>query len=106
MESVVSVRVLLAILTLGTMHSALAGDATAGEATYSAKGCMGCHGPAGNSPNPEMFPKTAGLAEAYLVEQLKAFRNGERSNPMMSPMASGLTDDEIANLATYLAAQK
>lgn len=101
-----AVCVLLSLLMPGVLHSAMAGDGTAGEAVYGSKGCMGCHGPAGNSPNPAMFPKTAGLEESYLVEQLKAFRSGERSNPMMTPMATGLTDEEIANLAAYLATQK
>lgn len=105
MRSVVSVLLALVIMP-GAMYPAVAGDLAAGEVTYSTKGCMGCHGPGGNSPNPDMFPKTAGLEEPYLVEQLKAFRGGERNNPMMTPMASGLTDEEIANLATYLAAQK
>jgi cytochrome c553 len=100
------VSAVLTISMLGVMHSAVAGDVAAGEATYSAKGCMGCHGPAGNSPNPDMFPKTAGKEEGYLAAQLKAFRSGERSNPMMSPMAGGLTDEEIANLSAFLAAQK
>lgn len=104
MKSVVSA--VLTVSMLGAVHVAVAGDVAAGEATYSAKGCMGCHGPAGNSPNPAMFPKTAGKEESYLLTQLKAFRSGERSNPMMSPMANGLTDEEIANLAAYLAEQK
>lgn len=104
MKSVVSI--LLAASMLGMMHPAVAGDAAVGEATYAAKGCMGCHGPGGHSPNPEMFPKTAGREETYLTEQLKAFRGGERSNPMMSPMAANLTDEDIANLAAFLSAQK
>ena len=83
----------------------LQGNAEAGADIYSSKGCIGCHGPGGNSPNPAMFPKTAGLDAAYLQQQLIAFRNGTRSNPMMSPMSTGLSDQEIADLAAYLAAQ-
>jgi cytochrome c553 len=104
MKSVLSV--LLAISMLAPIPSAIAGDAAAGEATYAAKGCMGCHGPGGHSPNPETFPKTAGREESYLVTQLKAFRGGDRSNPMMSPMAANLTDEEIVNLAAFLSSQK
>lgn len=83
-----------------------AGDAAAGESAYLAKGCVGCHGPAGDSQAPEMFPKLAGLEEAYLSTQLTAFRSGERAGPTMNPMASTLTDEDIANLAAYLSAQK
>ena len=81
-------------------------EVAAGERAYASKGCMGCHGPAGNSPNPGTFPKTAGLEASYIVVQLKAFRSGERNNPMMSPMVRDLTDQEISSLAAYLAVQK
>src|SRR5690348_6485211 len=81
-----------------------AGDAAVGESTFLSKGCVGCHGPAGDSQAPEMFPKLAGLEEAYIVGQLTAFRSGERAGPTMNPMASTLTDEDIANLAAYLSA--
>ena len=95
-----------ALVMLVTVQPVVAGDAAAGESIYAAKGCIACHGPGGNSANPAMFPKTAGLEEAYLAEQMTAFRDGARSNPMMSPMAVGLSDEDIANLAAYLSEQK
>jgi cytochrome c553 len=48
-----------------------------------------------------MWPNLAGQKEGYLVKQLKAFRDGVRTDPMMSPMAKPLTDDDIENLAAY-----
>lgn len=98
----------LGILVLGFgMHAAqAAGDAAQGESMYSAKGCVGCHGPAGNSFAPDMFPALTGRDAEYIITQLKAFRSGERQNPTMSPMASTLTDEEIEHIATYLSAQK
>lgn len=95
-----------ALIAAALLQPAHAGDAAAGKEAYMAKGCIGCHGPGGNSPNPGMYPSTAGRDEAYLVERLEAYRSGERSNPMMSPMATALTDGEIADLAAYLAAQE
>lgn len=77
---------------------AMAGDATAGKAKSAT--CAGCHGPAGISNNP-LWPNLAGQKEAYLVKQMKAFRDGTRTDPMMAPMAKPLTDEDIANLATY-----
>lgn len=62
--------------------------------------CAGCHGTAGISNNP-MWPNLAGQQPGYLVKQLKAFRDGARSDPMMTPMAKPLSDDDIANLAAY-----
>ena len=41
--------------------------------------CAACHGPEGNSANP-LWPNLAGQKEAYLVAQLKAFRDGSRAN--------------------------
>lgn len=62
--------------------------------------CAGCHGPAGVSPNPE-WPNIAGQNKGYLVSSLKGFRDGTRNNPMMSPVAKGLSDGDIETLATY-----
>jgi cytochrome c553 len=94
-----------ALMVLGMTSAQAAGDAAAGETLYSSMGCMGCHGAAGNSAMPDMFPKLAGLDEAYIDEQLKAFKSGERQNATMQPMAGSLSDADIANLAAYLSAQ-
>ena len=77
---------------------AFAGDAAAGKAK--AMTCMACHGAAGISPN-DIWPNLAGQKEGYLVKQIKAFRDGVRVDPMMAPMVRSLSDDDIANLATY-----
>lgn len=99
-------RYLLAALFISVnVGNVQAGDATAGESTYSSMGCLGCHGTAGNSMSPEMFPKLAGLEEEYLVTRLSGFRSGEITSPTMQSMASALTDEQIADLAAYLAAQ-
>jgi len=82
--------------------SAMAADAAAGKAKSAV--CAACHGPTGVSANP-MWPNLAGQQEQYLAKQIKAFRDGDRKDPMMSPMAMGLSDDDVANLAAYYAAQ-
>jgi cytochrome c553 len=89
--------IFLAVLT-GLNSQVMAGDAAAGKSK--AASCAGCHGPAGISSNP-MWPNLAGQQEAYLAKQLKAFRDGTREDPMMSPMAKPLTDTDIENLAAY-----
>lgn len=78
--------------------AAVAGDAAAGKAKSAT--CAGCHGAAGVSANP-LWPNLAGQKDAYLAKQMKAFRDGTRTDPMMSPMAKPLSDDDIANLAAY-----
>ena len=94
-----AVVVSVAVLVSG---AAVAGDAAAGKAKSAT--CAGCHGAEGVSSNP-LWPNLAGQKEAYLVKQIKAFRDGTRTDPMMSPMAKPLTDDDIANLAAYFSSR-
>ena len=78
------------------------GNAEAG-ATKAAV-CTACHGVNGNSVNPE-WPSLAGQNAAYTAEQLKLFRAGHRNNAVMYPLAMALTDEDIADLSAYFAAQ-
>lgn len=93
---------LLYVVVLGifVVHGtgALADDVAAGKAKSAS--CAGCHGAEGISNNP-LWPNLAGQQRGYLVKQLKAFRDGSRSDPMMSPMARPLSDEDIANLAAW-----
>jgi cytochrome c553 len=66
--------------------------------------CAACHGPDGNSAMPD-WPSIAGQHTSYLVTQLEAFRSGERQNALMSPMAVGLSEQDILDLAAYFNAQ-
>ncbi|SEE90011.1 Cytochrome C oxidase, cbb3-type, subunit III [Burkholderia sp. WP9] len=78
-------------------------DAEAGKAK--AQVCVACHGPMGNSTNPD-YPILAGQSARYLYLQLKDFKEGRRSDPRMSPMAANLSRDDMQDLADYFAAQK
>jgi cytochrome c553 len=53
-----------------------------------------------------MFPNLAGQHAEYLENALKAYRNGDRESSMMSPMASGLTDEDIADISAYYSSLK
>jgi cytochrome c553 len=66
--------------------------------------CSSCHGPNGNSTNPE-WPRLAGQSAVYIAEQLRLFRSGVRTNPVMKPLASTLSDQDINDLAVYYEAQ-
>lgn len=94
----VFVAVAGSVLLLSASVSMAGGDAAAGK-TKSAT-CVACHGAAGISANP-MWPNLAGQKDAYLAKQMKAFRDGTRKDPVMSPMAKPLSDADIANLAAY-----
>lgn len=80
-----------------------AGDSKAGKER--ANSCVACHGVAGNSVNP-LYPSLAGQSDAYLVKQLKAFKSGDRKDPVMSAMATPLSDKDIENLAAYFSSSK
>ena len=88
------------LLTLTACLPAMvsAGDAAAGKSKSTL--CMACHGAAGVSTN-DIWPNLAGQKYGYLVKQIKAFRDGDRIDPMMKPMVSGLSDKDVDNLATY-----
>lgn len=79
------------------------GDAQAGKITAAA--CSGCHGAAGMSTSPA-FPNLAGQHAEFLVDSLKSFKSGLRKNDMMSPMAAGLNEVDIRNLAAYFSQAK
>lgn len=69
-----------------------------------AQACVACHGQNGISSNPE-WPNLAGQHAGYLAIQIKAFRDGSRSNPVMAPFVASLTDADITALAQYYASQ-
>ena len=100
------VRVCVTVIALGCAAAAaptFAGDAAAGKTK--AVVCSACHGVDGNSINP-LWPKLAGQHAAYLTKQMKAFRSGERKDPVRSPMAIPLSDADIENISAFYASQK
>lgn len=70
--------------------------------------CAGCHGiPEYRNAYPSYHvPKIAGQNEAYLANALKAYKNGDRQHPTMVAQASSFSDQDIADIAAYFAAQK
>lgn len=92
--------VLLALL-LGA--GAARADADAGK-KLAAQSCAACHGADGNSANP-MFPILAGQTFRYLYLELRDFKSGARSDPVMSPLAATLSRQDMTDLAEYFSQQ-
>jgi cytochrome c553 len=88
-----SPRIVFAKLPLGPRGDAIAGKEIAAV-------CGACHGEAGMSVNPA-WPNLAGQHADFLVDSLKAFKTGQRKNELMSPMAAGLNEIDIRNVAAY-----
>jgi len=66
--------------------------------------CQACHGMDGNSPLPEN-PKLAGQNPDYLAKALRDYKSGARKNAVMGAMSSGLTAQDVENLAAYFGSQ-
>ena len=95
-------RGLLLLFLLNFPGYALSGDKEAGEERYK-KSCINCHGPAGKGV--ASYPKISGNEVTYTKSKLETYRDGIKIGPnsaLMIMMAKPLTDEEIANLATYL----
>ena len=89
-------------LTLVTAASAQTADA---GMPAKAAACAACHGPGGASTQ-AMFPILAGQTARYIYLQLRDYQENRRTDPVMSPMAVGLTRDEMRELGEYFSKQK
>lgn len=76
-------------------------DAAAGA--RKAVACQTCHGLDGLSRLPDA-PHLAGQPAPYLERALRAYRDGERRNEVMSIAAKPLSEQDIRDLAAYYAA--
>ena len=91
------------MIGLGWMSFAhAAGDAESGQSKAAV--CSGCHGADGNSMIPS-FPKLAGQGEVYLLNQLKDIRDDVRNVPQMTGVLTGLSDQDLADIAAYYSSQ-
>jgi cytochrome c553 len=79
-------------------------DLAKGQASYAAV-CAACHGADGNAPTPA-YPKLAGQHPQYLYKQLVEFKSGKRANAIMSGLVASLSEDDMRNIADWLASQK
>jgi cytochrome c553 len=107
------------LISIAVAMSAVAGCANPGrsrdlgnpniEATVLAQQvCSNCHGMMGNAVSPN-FPNLAGQVEPYVVAQLNSFKSRNRRDPAgfeyMWGLSRSLSDQQIAGLAAYYAAQ-
>ncbi|MGR9108580.1 MAG: c-type cytochrome [Gammaproteobacteria bacterium] len=99
---------------LGMVASALAcqapvfaqSNAEAGAVKF--ESCVGCHSKPGYANAVPRFqvPKLGGQQAAYLLVALKAYSSGERPHPGMRGNAEGLNEQDMQDIAAYLAGLK
>ncbi len=92
------------VLAGGLLTSGLA-QAEFDRASMLANTCVGCHGINGISAGPAI-PSIGGMSEAYFIDSMKAYRDGTRPSTIMTRLAKGYTDEDIAEMAKYFAQQK
>ena len=98
-----------AALTDEQKTAALAGEAIyrGGLAKQEVAACMSCHGPSGNGI-PKHYPRVSAQRFDYLEQQLLAYKKGDRvgHKGIMHEIAFSLSEDQITQLAAYMAGLK
>ncbi|MGZ8290388.1 MAG: c-type cytochrome [Telluria sp.] len=81
----------------------LAGAAPPGERLYAT--CSACHGTSGK-PAGTALPRLAGQPKEVLIASMRAFRDGTRPATVMHQISKGYTDQQVEQIAAWLATQK
>jgi cytochrome c553 len=79
--------------------------ASRGDWSKGLPGCGQCHGATGQGVG-KAFPTLAGQSAEYITAQLKAWKDGKRTNDplhLMTGISGKLSDDQIAAAAAYYA---
>jgi cytochrome c553 len=99
-------RVFLTVLgaASGFAAAALPGHA-AEDIEAKVQMCSACHGQNGLPADPRTIPIIWGQQQSYLVKQLHDYRSGDRENPIMSPIAKSLAQEDLRKIAAYFAAK-
>ena len=95
-------RLLAGVLGLAGAAAALAAGTDAQR--QKAAVCESCHGIEGRSTAPDT-PSLAGQPKQFITTQLVMFREGNRKNAVMSPIAAPLSNAEISELGSYFSVQ-
>ncbi|MFK3738145.1 c-type cytochrome [Massilia sp. TN1-12] len=90
------------------VNSAMMGPPDAGavrRGTALAQQCSTCHDARGPAAAAIDAPRLAGEPASSTYKQLRDFKAGHRTNPIMQAMAANLSEQDMRDLAAYYAAQ-
>ena len=93
-------------LLLAAPFAALAQSPDALQVRSLAATCANCHGTDGRTLQGSPVAPLAGMPADYLLQQLRAFRDGSRPATVMHQIAKGYSEPQLQQLASYFAAQK
>jgi cytochrome c553 len=77
-----------------------------GDLAKGTPACQACHGPKGAGIAPSGYPQLGGQYVDYTLAQLKAFRDGTRTNDdkmLMRSIVKDMTDEQLEAVANYIA---
>ena len=94
-----------ALTLLLALASLSAGGQPVDLVPHKAAVCMACHGEQGRATLAGM-PVLAGQTARYMNLQLRDFQAGRRSNPLMTPIVTDMSRDDMRELSDYFAKQK
>ncbi len=94
----------LAVLAGLTATMPIQAQSTPDPVRYLASNCANCHGTNGATDVPGAF-QLAGQKAEYIVEQLRAFKDGKKSATIMHQIAKGYSDEQVLALANYFSKQ-
>ncbi|MCC3252555.1 c-type cytochrome [Xanthomonas campestris] len=85
-----------------------ASSGNAGNGRQLAYTCQGCHSVTGykNAYPSYRVPKIGGQSAQYLTQALTEYRQGKRKHPTMQAQAQSFSEQDIADIATYLSTLK
>jgi len=111
MKSVATLLTSLLLATAAASSYGAEGEAKAKAKPDLAKGqatstnvCAACHTNDGSRGSPAN-PIIQGQHPEYIVKQLEEFKDGKRTNPIMSGMAAPLSDADMKNVAAFYASK-
>jgi cytochrome c553 len=81
------------------------GDTIFNNAPPNSQSCASCHNADGNSAV-AANPKLAQQHPEYILKQLQDFKSGKRKSPIMKPLASALSEEDMRNIAWFVGAKK
>jgi cytochrome c553 len=80
-----------------------------GNLTEGIPACQSCHGPTGAGMPSAGYPQVGGQYTDYTIAQLKAFKEGTRTNDdkaLMRTIVKQLSDEQLEAVAHYMASLK
>jgi cytochrome c553 len=91
------------LLVLGILDAQAAGDSEQGQKKFYT--CAGCHGIPGYSNSYPAYhvPRIGGQHPEYVISALKAYQSAQRKHTSMHANATTLTQDDMEDIATYVA---